>query len=49
VLFAEIAGQSHEAMFERGPVRGNGAAQEKCAAKMFRMTARELAVAAKFS
>jgi hypothetical protein len=48
VLFAEIAGQSHEAMFERGPDRGNGAAQEKCAAKMLLMTARELAVGAKF-
>jgi hypothetical protein len=31
-------------MFERGLNRGNGAAQEKCAAKMELMTARELAV-----
>jgi len=25
------AGQSHQAMFERGPIRGRGAAQEECA------------------
>jgi hypothetical protein len=24
----ETAGQSHQAMFERGPIRGKGAAQE---------------------
>jgi hypothetical protein len=44
----QIAGQSHEAMFERGPDRGNGAAKEKCAAKMELMTVRDLAVGAKF-
>jgi hypothetical protein len=27
----ETAGQSHQAMFERGPIRGKGAAQEWCA------------------
>jgi len=27
----ETAGQSHEAMFERGPIRSKGAAQEWCA------------------
>jgi len=32
--FAATAGQSHEAMFERGLNRGKGAAKEKCAAKM---------------
>ena len=42
--FAATAGQSHEAMFERGLNRGKGAAQEKCAAKMELMTAQELAV-----
>jgi hypothetical protein len=31
-------------MFERGLNRGNGAAKEKCAAKMGLMTAQELAV-----
>ena len=31
-------------MFERGRDRGNGAAKEKCAAKMELMTAQELAV-----
>jgi len=41
--FAANAGQSHEAMFERGLNRGKGAAKEKCAAKMELMTARELA------
>jgi hypothetical protein len=41
--FAATAGQSHEAMFERGLNRGKGAAKEKCAAKMELMTARELA------
>ena len=39
---SQIAGQSHEAMFERGPDRGNGAAKEKCAAKMELMTVRDL-------
>jgi hypothetical protein len=33
VGIAETAGQSHPAMFERGPIRGASAAQEKCAAK----------------
>ena len=41
--FVATAGQSHEAMFERGLNRGKGAAKEKCAAKMELMTARELA------
>lgn len=27
----ETAGQSHQAMFECGPIRGKGAAKEKCA------------------
>jgi hypothetical protein len=42
--FAATAGQSHEAMFERGLNRGKGAAKEKCAAKIELMTAQELAV-----
>jgi hypothetical protein len=29
----KTAGQSHQAMFERGPIRGASAGQEKCAAK----------------
>jgi hypothetical protein len=41
--FAATAGQSHEAMFERGLNRGKGAAKEKCAAKMELMTAQKLA------
>jgi len=33
VVRRKTAGQSHEAMFERGQVRGKGAAKRKCAAK----------------